>query len=151
MKKNTAEEFWRQVDRSGECWLWQGRCQHKGYGLFTWQGRTQGAHRISMQLAGLDPNAVMVCHHCDEPRCVNPQHLFLGTAKTNNDDKISKGRHCYGEQHPLSKLTAEQVGEIRQRLKDYVPRRRPSLLEQLADEYGVDVSKIKQIKFQNQE
>jgi hypothetical protein len=146
MEKNNIDDFWQRVRKTDSCWLWQAGKDQKGYGVFTYQGRTLGAHRFSAQIAGLNPQGLMVCHHCDEPSCVRPDHLFLGSARDNNQDKIRKGRHIYGQRHPLAKLSADQVREIRQRLEQYVPRSRPSLLGQLAREYSVDVSTIKGIR-----
>lgn len=93
------------------CWLWLGGERgSNGYGGIKFEGRTIPAHRYSWILHnGPIPEGLCVCHRCDIPTCVNPSHLFLGTTKENNDDKIRKGRHIKGGAHPLSKLTDGDV------------------------------------------
>ena len=75
------------------CWLWLGSARPNGYGLFFLGGKTVGAHRAAWMLVrGPIPSGLFACHHCDVPACVNPAHLFLGTAKDNAADMDSKGR-----------------------------------------------------------
>lgn len=113
------ERFWKHVDLSSECWIWTGGKTGTGYGHM-WIVTDNNhilAHRMSYQMHhGPIPDGLQVCHKCDNPPCVNPSHLFLGTAKDNALDKIAKGRGRapYGEKHWRSKLTEQQVVEIRQ-------------------------------------
>lgn len=111
--------FWRAVEKTDGCWLWMGCRHYKGYGEFT-IGKIRGklsktkAHRMAWTLSnGEIPAGMLVCHRCDNPQCVNPNHLFLGTAKTNKLDCIFKGRHAFGEKAGRAKLTESKVKEVR--------------------------------------
>ncbi len=80
------------VTESG-CWLWMGASNHRGYGLISVDKKTFLSHRISWGLHRFPiPDGLHVCHHCDVPACVNPDHLFLGTNMDNMMDKVRKGR-----------------------------------------------------------
>jgi hypothetical protein len=112
--------FERHIVKGNGCWLWSGGLQAGGYGSFGLkegkEWKTRKAHRISYQLyVGSIPNGLDVLHHCDNPPCVRPSHLFLGTDFDNQQDCKCKGRRasCVGEKNPNCKLTAEQVKDIR--------------------------------------
>lgn len=92
------DRFWNKVDRSGDCWTWQGSRDRKGYGRVSVNQRPVLAHRFSWTLShGPIPDGLCVLHKCDNPPCVNPEHLFLGTIADNNRDMVAKGRHArYG-------------------------------------------------------
>lgn len=86
------ERFWDKVDKTNSCWLWTGAIC-RGYGIFNYMMTPQGAHRVSWKITnGEIPEGLYLCHICDVRRCVNPKHLFLGTAKDNYDDAVVKGR-----------------------------------------------------------
>jgi len=93
------ERFWQKVDKSGDCWLWTGYINPSGYGQFQETSTlSERAHRTSWKLAnGPIPPGMFVCHHCDNPPCVNPAHLFIGTGNDNMADKVAKGRQARGE------------------------------------------------------
>ena len=101
-------EFWSWVDKGDEddCWEWKGG-KTEGYGQLNYHGVQSRAHRIAWELKnGEIPDGMYICHSCDNPSCCNPNHLFMGTAKDNTDDCISKDRHravdSWGEPRWLS-------------------------------------------------
>lgn len=108
--------FWRLVDRGAddECWLWLGTKLPQGYGNFILRsGVTLRAPRFSYELnVGPIPPKMHVLHKCDDPRCVNPKHLFLGSNRANVDDKLRKQRQARGERSGVARLTEEQVRQI---------------------------------------
>ena len=126
--------FWSLVDKRGpdECWPWLGTGGHLGHGHFTVSGRNVGAHRFAYELAhGTVPDGLFICHHCDNPSCCNPAHLFAGTITDNHRDMVSKGRQLKGEQFPQAKLTDDGVREVRR-------LRMAGLSQQaIADRFGV--------------
>ena len=89
------ERFWAKVVKTSECWLWTGAKNSTDYGHFRWiDGRTHYSHRISYELThGPILDGMNVLHHCDNPSCVNPSHLFLGTDRDNKMDSVNKKRH----------------------------------------------------------
>jgi len=105
------------------CWLWTGDIEGGGYGCLllrkikvgpTWKKVRVKAHRVSWELhRGVIPEGMEVCHTCDLPCCVNPDHLFVGTHKQNMDDRDRKGRVARWERAPHAKVTRGQVAEIR--------------------------------------
>lgn len=128
--------FWSKVDRSGECWLWLGG-KHP-YGVFWKDGRQRSAHVVSYELAyGSLPDGLYVLHSCDVPRCVNPQHLFAGTALQNTQDMVNKRRNAFGTRQGLSKVTPEVVRAIRLSL---LPQRT------LARQHGISQVQVGNIK-----
>ncbi len=87
------ERFWTKVDKTGDCWIWTA-ASLGGYGQFGTEHGTSGAHRFSYGLAnGPIPSGLNVCHSCDTPLCVKPDHLFVGTQQENVIDSYDKGRH----------------------------------------------------------
>jgi hypothetical protein len=105
------------IDNLTGCWNWTGSKDGKGYGMVMRNGRTWRVHRVVyVHYFGDIPEGNLVCHKCDNPSCFNPDHLFTGTILDNNRDREEKGRGAdrHGEKHGMSKLTNEQVMEIRQ-------------------------------------
>lgn len=111
--KTPAERLWSKVNKNTEsgCWDWIGAKSSTGYGKLTIQGKSWRAHRLSYSLfnGGID-DGMFICHTCDNPSCVNPEHLFQGTPQDNVLDMISKNRHWNngGVNHPS--LTSYQSG-----------------------------------------
>ena len=171
-----AERFWSKVDKDGPvcvpelgpCWMWTAGTQRGGYGCIRVSGKHVGAHRLVWELHfGQIPPGQWVLHRCDNPPCVRPSHLFLGTSADNQRDCVAKGRHsvsleqmlqdvmvapwkalmsaggprvAFGESHYSAKLTTAQVEAIRRR---YIPHRVSTY--KLAKEFGVSRSAISDV------
>lgn len=125
-----------------DCWEWTGWCHPRGYGKLSVEGRTEAAHRVSWAIHfGEDPGKLHVLHKCDNPSCVNPAHLFLGTDLDNNQDMIAKGRNIIirGERHGRSPFTDADVRIIRERWTS------GASFSSLAREFGVSRVAIRNI------
>lgn len=185
-----SDRFWSKVDKCGPvpahcpelgaCWVWTASCDRKGYGqIFTGERTATGnkkpaaAHRVSWLLHHADPGGLCVLHRCDNPACVRPEHLFLGTVADNNRDMWAKGRAtkvrafgdasgsrkhperlargdrhysrreperlARGERHGKTRLTADQVREIRRERESGTP------LKALADRFGISACAVSAI------
>lgn len=149
-KKNTIQNFWDRVDKSGECWIWTAYTNKQGYGIIQIDGKKYKTYRISFFLAnGYYPKLpMMVCHKCNNPICVNPNHLYEGNHKDNKRDSILAGTAYFGykkgeqigEKNNQAKLTEQDVLEIRS-LRDWANMSQQGI----ADIYGVDRGTIRDI------
>lgn len=142
----TQEEFWNRVNKSGGCWEWT-RAKTLGYGRIGYRANGKAvarlAHRLSWEFAnGPIPDGMCVLHKCDNPSCVRPDHLFLGTKKDNTRDMMSKGRNgCgHGENTKQARLTAAQVRELRRRYVRGIVR-----ACDLAKEFGVHTATVNRV------
>lgn len=127
------------------CWEWMGALgggpYKKGmYGVFWFNGASVGAHRWIYEYVHQKniPIGIFICHHCDNPKCVNPAHLFEGTAADNMIDKVNKGRHTKGVDVNTNKLSEEDVLFIRQN--------RHLKTKYLAEKFGVNINHINKLK-----
>lgn len=142
---SVEERFWAKVDKRGpdECWEWGASRSSSGYGLFWAGSRLVAAHRFSWSLVhGSVPGRLLICHHCDNRGCVNPNHLFLGTQRDNAQDRDRKGRReaPAGGRNGQAKLAKEQVLGVR---REY--QRGDVYQRELAAKYGVSQCQISKI------
>jgi len=123
--KNPIDRFnakFTPVTETG-CWLWEAGVKSNGYGQFTLLGKEERAHRASYKLfIGDIPEGQQVLHKCDNPLCVNPNHLFLGSVQDNMQDKVGKNRHRHGLNHPCTTLSEKDVLTIKSLLGDISQR-----------------------------
>lgn len=139
--------FGRKIAFGDGCWEWRGSIASNGYGVFYLRRHPNRAHRIAWMIAnGRIPAGMLVCHRCDNPRCVRPDHLFLGTTQDNTADMVKKGRAFQGEPaserkrgtlNPRAKLDDDAIGEIVTRYRSGGVRQKD-----LAKEYSVSQSTI---------
>jgi HNH endonuclease len=108
---NIIERLYQKILKTDNCWLWTGCKNVDGYGILRLNNKTLLSHRVSYDYhKGAIPKGLFVCHKCDNPSCVNPSHLFLGSSKDNKQDSIRKNRAVFANN---KKLTDKEVQEIR--------------------------------------
>lgn len=106
-------KLFSRIEHKGQCWIWMGPLNEDGYGSFWMNGKIWRVHRASYYLhLGEIPNKMCVCHKCDNPSCVNPKHLWLGSHQDNMRDMLLKRRTLYAEQRPNNKISSKMRPEI---------------------------------------
>lgn len=115
IQKTLKEKLLSRINKTETCWLWTGHCDQNGYGrLLIGPNRKDMAHRLSYTLfIGPIPDGLYLLHSCDNPTCVNPDHLRPGTHDNNMNDMVIRGRSLRGEKHNISKLKNDDVRIIR--------------------------------------
>lgn len=130
-------------DVLSNCWKWTSSLDKDGYGLITIYKNNKAhnvrSHRASYEMftGKLIPKRMVICHTCDNPKCVNPNHLFLGTQKDNIRDKVNKGRQPRGDKNYNAKLSWDIVGEIRYKYNNNV-----NTIEELSKLYKSNISDV---------
>lgn len=131
LSPETIARFWSRVDTSAgpdACWPWMAATTRGGYGHMAVNGRHLRANRLSLAISGAPPPCdAFVCHSCDNPACVNPSHLWIGSPKDNVDDMLAKGRGSRGDMH------GEAVRRRVPRGEDHYLRRDPGMVRRGAD------------------
>ena len=137
--------FWQNVQMDDGCWLWTGKVSKSGYGYVNLGGERFFAHRLSFRIANGEPEqGLHVCHTCDVRTCVNPAHLYAGTAKQNSSDAVSRNRVAHGERSGPARLTEAQVVEIRRLFADGSPA-----FTEVGKAFGVSATAISNVVHRN--
>ena len=140
--RDVSDRLWAKVKRGPGCWEWTGNRDKNGYGrIATKRGVPTLVHRLSYMLHFGDASGLVVMHGCDNPPCVRPGHLFLGTPGDNAKDAANKGLLSRGEGHCKSKLTNEQTRLLREDVASGSMTQRT-----VAKKYGVSASLVTMIK-----
>lgn len=141
---SAAEKFFALAhpEPNSGCWLWRGVVDRKGYGRIKVDGRRVSATRIALAMIGIEvPKNMLVCHRCDVPGCVNPEHLFVGTPADNTADMLAKKRHrtvaMHGVKNGKAKLTKADADAI---------RRSDLSAHEIAGQYGISASRVYEIR-----
>lgn len=143
-RQSLHDEFWRLVDKTpgqgpnGDCWEWRGSRWKNGYGRLGWKRGTLRVTHIALEIDGRPVrDGEMACHRCDNPPCVRPDHLFPAPGLVNVQDKVAKGRHIKGDAHKSSRLTDDDIRDIRADQR---------IAREIAPAYGISISNVQAIK-----
>ena len=143
-ENKNLNKFFEKVKKTETCWLWTGATSESGYGAFGYRGKWMRANRVSFLIhKGEIPEEMLVCHSCDNPQCVNPDHLFLGTPTDNMNDMIKKGRSKFqpkGEKNTACKLTDKQVLEIKEMRKNKIAAKEIAKKFNISADYVYEIS-----------
>ena len=137
------QKLLRYVVSENGCWNWVATKDKQGYGMLSHhRGKQIRAHRASYEFhVAKIPEGLLVCHSCDNPSCINPNHLFVGTPKENTRDMLDKNRRpvLRGERHPNAKLTNDQVSQIKQLRSENRP------LKEIASQFNISFQTVSSI------
>lgn len=140
-KRSEIERFIEKINHNPEtgCWEWTAWVNNWGYGFFYGSRKSRLAHRASYELfCGEIPDKMHVLHKCDNPKCVRPSHLFLGTELDNKRDMVEKKRQAYGERNGKSKVNQEIIKTIRER--------RDLKLREVSEMFGISIMQASRIR-----
>lgn len=144
-KRMEVERFIEKINHNPEngCWEWTASVSRDGYGFFSSNGKIRSAHRFSYEFfCGEIPSNLLVLHKCDNPRCVKPSHLFLGTVKDNVRDMVEKKRQSHGSRHWNCRMGVEEIIFIRSRLD--------LKLKEISEMFGISVKQASRIRRRDQ-
>lgn len=139
-----GKRFWSRVQKTQTCWLWTGAKRNFGYGAYSFFGKSERAHRVMWFVHhGAIPEGKVVRHKCDNPSCVNPDHLVLGTQADNGADRVERNRQYRptGDKHHRRKLSSVDVRAIKERMS------RNESPAGIAREYKVHKNTVYAIKY----
>ena len=141
-KRNIREKFEKYVVRKEGCWDWKGCIHHKGYAPMNfYDNKQKNAHIVSWILhRGKIPDGLFVLHKCDNRKCTNPDHLYLGTQRDNVRDREERSLSIKGEKNPKAKLSTQDIPKIIQGLKEGFSQ------SKIARYFGVTQTTISRIK-----
>ena len=141
-RPSSDDRFWSYVNKTATCWEWTGGLNGKGYGGFWLNGKTILAHRHSYELSKANEPSLFLLHSCDNPKCVNPEHLREGTHQENMDDKVQRNRayRPIGILNTQSKISDAVAQQIRD---EYKPRKVTQKM--LSEKYGICQQTISKI------
>jgi hypothetical protein len=141
MKQKYIDRFHARYEKKETgCWNWIGGKNYNGYGTYKINTDFWLAHRFSAHIHGLDMSMPIIRHQCNNPSCVNPEHLLPGTVQDNMNDKVNANRQSKGANHGTAKLTETQVLEIRSKYKPRI-----YTLKMLSQEYNISLEPIRRI------
>ena len=130
-----------EIDKKTGCWDWKGASNNR-YGKMRWEKKWISSHRVSYtEFVGEIPDGKVVCHKCDNKKCCNPEHLWVGTQKENVRDAIEKGRHHVRDKNPFVKFTEDQLKEMRLLGKEGLSIQRVCRIFNCTAPYVVQVTK----------
>lgn len=157
IRSHDHDRFMSKVQKTDSCWIWIGNLNTTGYGIFKFGRQRYGAHRISYYLHHGKWPVGIICHHCDTPQCVNPDHLYDGTSQSNAIDAVVRNRLAKQAKKPRLtspplpfvhqlKPTVDKVPpEIIDQVLDRIEMRKELTDERIAEDFGLDAKVVRQI------